>query len=114
MVPVFGKRAPRSGVRRQRGRLLVPVAHTGGYVHVHLWRDNDFEFFKVHRLVAVAFLPATETRLDVNHKDGVVTNNAVENLEWATRSANLIHKVHILGKKANWPERPVRGTHIAT
>jgi hypothetical protein len=46
---------------------------------------------KVHRLVAELFVPGQSPSLVVNHKDGVKTNNLVDNLEWVTPQQNTIH-----------------------
>ncbi|WP_241606873.1 HNH endonuclease signature motif containing protein [Rosenbergiella epipactidis] len=48
--------------------------------------------FKVHRLVATAFIKKTcHSRVDVNHIDGNKLNNNAENLEWCTRKENMAH-----------------------
>lgn len=46
--------------------------------------------FKVHRLVAFAFL-GNSNNLEINHKDGNKCNNYYENLEWCTHSHNVKH-----------------------
>lgn len=63
----------------------------GGYQIVVLSNDTGKHTKKVHRLVAICYLNNPENLPEVNHKDGVKTNNSVDNLEWCTSSYNKKH-----------------------
>lgn len=47
--------------------------------------------FYIHRLVAVAHIPNPDNKPEVNHKDGNVRNNHIDNLEWVTPLENKRH-----------------------
>jgi len=62
-----------------------------GYFVVGLRKDGVQKMWKVHRLVAISFIPNPENKPQVNHKDANKRNNCVDNLEWATNSENMQH-----------------------
>lgn len=61
------------------------------YPTVRLSKDGITKNYSIHRLVAIAFLPQSPDKPDVNHKDGDKLNPRLENLEWVTTSENLRH-----------------------
>lgn len=71
-----------------------PHARTDGYVYVQLHIGGKIKKINVHRLVAKAFIPNPYNKEEVNHIDGVKTNNVYTNLEWVTHSENLQHALN--------------------
>ena len=84
-------RRNRSGTYIQKEKLLKLSNTSTGYKKVELYKDKKRKSFKVHRLVAQAFIPNPENKREVNHIDGNKHNNKVNNLEWVTSSENKIH-----------------------
>lgn len=60
-----------------------------GYLIVVLCKEGTRRTCKVHRLVAIAFIPNPSNLPQVNHKDENPSNNKVENLEWCDATYNL-------------------------
>jgi len=64
-----------------------------GYRKVLIKIDGKLKNYSVHRLVGMAFLPNPENKPEINHKNGIKTDNRVENLEWVTKSENQKHAI---------------------
>lgn len=74
--------------RLYKGKQLNPILDRKGYKFVILSRQGRLKNMKVHRLVAMAFIPNPENYPEINHKDENKVNNFVENLEWCTTQYN--------------------------
>lgn len=76
------------------GRKLKPGVHPKGYCYVDICNKGKRKSARVHRLVALAFIPNPENKPQVNHIDGNKQNNNVGNLEWVTNRENRIHALN--------------------
>jgi len=93
------------------GRRLTPLISDKGYLYVRLHYRKTMRAARIHRLVAEAFLENPHGHPQVNHLDGIKTNNHVENLEWCTHEHNIAHawKTGLLTQR-----KAVVATHPAT
>jgi len=72
-----------------------------GYIRVSLGRKRkNRKLYRVHVLVAEAFLDERPEGMEVNHKNGVKDDNRAKNLEWMTRAQNIQHYY-----QKSWEER---------
>lgn len=78
---------------------LKPEKDRWGYLRVTLYKKNKPYHKLIHRLVAEAFIPNPENKPEVNHKNGIKTDNRIINLEFVTASENTKHKYRVLGYK---------------
>jgi hypothetical protein len=63
-----------------------------GYKLISIWKNNKQKTYKVHRLIANAFIPNPNNKPEINHINCIKSDNKIENLEWVTKSENCKHR----------------------
>lgn len=90
----------RNGNNRNTDLIRIQRINQFGYLAFSLTKNNKKKLFQSHRLVAISFIENTENKSQVNHKNGIKTDNSVENLEWNTPSENCLHSYYVLNNKS--------------
>ncbi|MBZ6396552.1 MULTISPECIES: HNH endonuclease [Pantoea] len=86
------------------GQALKLNKNTNGYYKVCLMNNGKGKNFLVHRLVAEKYIPNPKNLPQVNHINGVKTDNRVENLEWCDASYNGKHSyAHLYRQRTSLP-----------
>ena len=75
-------------VNSKTGRAMKPSIHISGYLMHGLSKNNIKKNFRVHRLIAKAYIPNPDNKPCVDHINRIRTDNRVENLRWATYLEN--------------------------
>jgi hypothetical protein len=77
-------------------RRLKPYIDEKGYLRVKLYADSAtriIKTFRVHRLVALHYIDNPYNKPQINHINGIKTDNRIENLEWVTNRENTLHAI---------------------
>lgn len=75
----------------RKNKQLTPKKNWDGYLRIQLWNHGDCRYVSIHRLVAEAFIPNPDNKPFINHKNGIKSDNRVENLEWCSQKENINH-----------------------
>lgn len=76
-------------LKNHKEKILKQWKNNKGYLNIALYKNKKSKMYRVHRLVALAFIPNPENLPEVNHKDEIKENNHVDNLEWCDRKYNM-------------------------
>jgi hypothetical protein len=79
-------------------RLLKPYDDGNGYLRVELYLNDVRHNLRLHRLLALQFLPNPNNYTIIDHIDQNRSNNSLDNLRWTTHSVNNRNRKIILGK----------------
>lgn len=78
----------------KKQKFLKPQITRDGYLTVNLCKNGTEKVRKIHRLVALTFIPNPDKLPQINHKDENKKNNCVDNLEWCTMKYNNNYGTH--------------------
>jgi len=76
------------------GKQLFGQKTKKGYIKIDVWVNAKREkLYFLHRMVGEVFIPNPENLPQINHKNGDKADNRIANLEWATQSQNIQHRL---------------------
>ena len=73
---------------KKTNRFLKGSLNSDEYLHIDLQRTPRISR-RIHRLVAIHYIPNPENKLEVDHIDGNKQNNDISNLSWVTHLENM-------------------------
>lgn len=103
--------ANRYSMRCTNPKLLNPytryVSSNYRFYCVSLWKDNKCKSCRVHRLVAIAFIPNPDNLKEIDHIDTNTANNRVDNLRWCNRVTNANNPLTLSKNREIRLEKPI-------
>lgn len=72
-------------------RFLKKYLDKNGYYRIGIRNGKKVKGYFIHRLIAIHFIDNPENKPQINHKNGIKSDNRIENLEWVTASENIVH-----------------------
>jgi hypothetical protein len=82
------------GSNNSKEKILKLTKDKDGYLNITLHKQGKVKTYKIHRLVAMAFIENPNNLEQINHRDEDKANNHVTNLEWCTPKQNINYGTH--------------------
>jgi hypothetical protein len=87
---------------KKTGKFRIPVKRKDGYFQLKLMTSNtEFKMMLLHRILAEAWIDNPEFKPYMNHKNGIRSDNRLENLEWCTPGENMVHAFRVIKTKSS-------------
>lgn len=102
------------GKRLVKGRVLKQHLDNNGYLCVRFRVNGKLIHLRVHRIIAISFVPNPDNLPEVNHKDNDRTNATASNLEWCSKQYNLDYKKNFGTSPADVQGKPVIAINLKT
>lgn len=67
---------------------ILKQSISNGYAIIRLWKNGKGKNYRVHRLIALAFIPNPQNKPFIDHIDNNKTNNHIDNLRWCNNQEN--------------------------
>jgi hypothetical protein len=80
------------GVKRQH--FMKPYFNKEGYATFHLTKEGKAKLLRLHRLLAIQFLPNPDNLLEVDHIDRIKSHNNLDNLRWVSHRGNCCNRTY--------------------
>lgn len=97
-----------------KGKVLKQQFTRDGYLYVQFWANGKHFSLRIHRMVAVCFIPNPDNLPEINHIDNDKTNNFASNLEWCTDQYNQNYKKNFGTSPAQIFGKPVFAVNLET
>lgn len=87
-----------------KGKIRKPRYDKNGYAILNMTKDGKTKTNKVHRMVAMAFIPNPDNYHQIDHINGKVYDNRIENLRWCTTQQNTKYRdeKYQIGERARY------------
>jgi len=89
----------------KKGKLKTIMIDKKGYQYVFLSKEGVERIYRVHRLVAITFIPNPENKPEIDHINTIKTDNRIENLRWVTSKENAQNAISHKKQRDAWTEQ---------